>query len=166
VPILSFINTADNRTVHVTRFSCLSAKLLTSFMLSYGHNSCMVSMLDSGTVGPGFKSHLQCCQDCCLRHTVHTRCASVHQAAKLLAALLRVGRVTAGLAESNCSLLPGFWLMSAAGWLPWTGMSSETLHSVIRYGLLFYSHSSLELKLNSGNYITRFMELYCSVSIN
>jgi len=42
-----------------------------------------------------------------LRQTVHTHCASVHQAAKLVAALLRVEGVTAGLAESNGSLLPG-----------------------------------------------------------
>jgi len=44
-----------------------------------------------------------------LRQTVHTHCASVHQPAKLVAALLvlRVARVTAGLAESNGSLPPG-----------------------------------------------------------
>jgi len=42
-----------------------------------------------------------------LRQTVHTNRASVHQAAKLVAALLRVARVTAGLAESNGSLPPG-----------------------------------------------------------
>ena len=42
-----------------------------------------------------------------LRQTVHTHCAFVHQAAKLVAALLRVARVTAGLAESNGSLPPG-----------------------------------------------------------
>jgi len=42
-----------------------------------------------------------------LRQTVHTHRASVHQAAKLVAALLRVARVTAGLAESNGSLPPG-----------------------------------------------------------
>jgi len=41
-----------------------------------------------------------------LRQTVHTHRASVHQAAKLVAALLRVARVTAGLAESNGSLPP------------------------------------------------------------
>jgi len=39
-----------------------------------------------------------------LRQTVHTRRASVHQAAKLVTALLRVAGVTAGLAESNGSL--------------------------------------------------------------
>ena len=42
-----------------------------------------------------------------LRQTVHTHCASVHQAAKLVAAILRVAGVTAGLAESNDSLPPG-----------------------------------------------------------
>ena len=42
-----------------------------------------------------------------LKQTVHTHCASVHQAAKLVAALLRVAGVTAGLAESNGSLPPG-----------------------------------------------------------
>ena len=34
-----------------------------------------------------------------LRQTVHTHCAFVHQAAKLVEALLRVARVTAGLAK-------------------------------------------------------------------
>jgi len=42
-----------------------------------------------------------------LRQTVHTYRVSVHQAAKLVAALLRVAGITAGLAESNGSLLPG-----------------------------------------------------------
>jgi len=52
----------------------------------------VVSVLDSGAEGPGSN---------------RTHCASVHQAAKLVAALLRVAGVTAGLAESNGSLLPG-----------------------------------------------------------
>ena len=42
-----------------------------------------------------------------LRQIVHTHCASVHQAAKLVTVLLRVARVTAGLAESSGSLPPG-----------------------------------------------------------
>jgi len=50
-----------------------------------------------------------------LRQTVHTNRASVHQAAKLVAALLRVAGVTAGLAESNGSLQPGSRLMTPAG---------------------------------------------------
>ena len=36
-----------------------------------------------------------------LGQTVHTHCASVHQAAKLAAALLSVARVIVGLAKSN-----------------------------------------------------------------
>jgi len=55
----------------------------------------VVSVLDSGAEGPGFKS------------LSRAHCASVHQAAKLVAALLRVAWVTAGLAESNGSLPPG-----------------------------------------------------------
>ena len=42
-----------------------------------------------------------------LRQTVYTHYTSVHQAAKLVAALLRIARVTAGLAESTGSLPPG-----------------------------------------------------------
>jgi len=42
-----------------------------------------------------------------LRQTVHTHCASVHQAAKLVATLLRVAGVTVGLADSNGGLPPG-----------------------------------------------------------
>ena len=42
-----------------------------------------------------------------LRQTVHTHRASVHQAAKLVATLLKVARVTEGLAENNGSLPPG-----------------------------------------------------------
>jgi len=38
-----------------------------------------------------------------LRQTVHTHRASVHLAAKLVATLFRVARVTAGLAESNAA---------------------------------------------------------------
>jgi len=45
-----------------------------------------------------------------LRQTVYTRRASVHQAAKLVAALLSVARVTAGLAESNGSYTVGFMI--------------------------------------------------------
>jgi len=50
-----------------------------------------------------------------LRQTVHTHRASVHQAAKSVAALLRVAGVTAGLTESSGSLPPGLGLTSPAG---------------------------------------------------
>ena len=64
-----------------------------------------VSVLDSGAEGPGFT--VATLSGNSLRQTVHTHCDSVHQAAKLVAALLRVARVTAGLAKSNSSLPPG-----------------------------------------------------------
>ena len=41
----------------------------------------VVSMLDSGAEGPGFKSQPQLSGNS-LRQTVHTHCACVHQAAK------------------------------------------------------------------------------------
>ena len=109
------------------------------FRSEYHHvGSRVVSMLDSGTVGPGFKSQSRRC-----RVTVHTHRASVHQAVKLVAALLRVAGVTAGLAESNGSLPSGLWFTSPAGWLPRTGISSGTICSVIEYGLPFYHHITL-----------------------
>ena len=60
-------------------------------------------MLDSGAEGPGSNRRRDAVGNS-LRQTVHTHCASFHQAAKLVAALLRVAKVTAGLAESNGSL--------------------------------------------------------------
>ena len=65
-------------------------------------------MLDPGAVGPGVQiAAVTLSGNSTLRQTVHTRCASVHQAEKLVAALLRVAGVTAGLVESNGSLPPG-----------------------------------------------------------
>jgi len=73
-----------------------------------------------------------------LRQTAHTHCASVHQAVKLVPTVLRVAGVTAGLAESNGSLLPGLWLTLPARWLHRTGISSGTLRSVIEYMGYFF----------------------------
>ena len=77
-------------------------RLVVFFCLHKG-SSVAEWLLDSGAIRPGFKSQSRRC----LRQTVHTHGASVHQAAKLVAAFLRVARVTAGLAESNGSLPPG-----------------------------------------------------------
>jgi len=64
----------------------------------------VVSVLDSGTEGPAFKLIAAVMlSGNSLRQTVHTRHASVHQAAKLVAPLLRVARVTTGLVDSNGS---------------------------------------------------------------
>jgi len=67
----------------------------------------VVSVLDSGAEVPGVQIAVATLSGNSLRQTVRTHRASFHQAAKLAAALLRVARVTAGLAESNGSLLPG-----------------------------------------------------------
>jgi len=64
-------------------------------------------VLDSGAEGLGSNIAAASLSGNSLRQTVHTHCASVHQAAKLVAALLRVARVAAGLVESNVSLPPG-----------------------------------------------------------
>ena len=66
----------------------------------------VVSVLDSGAVGPEFKSQSRRCRVRVLGK-LFTPVFPVHQAAKLVAAVLRVARVTAGLAESNGSLPPG-----------------------------------------------------------
>jgi len=58
--------------------------------------------------GPGSNRSRDATLSCnSFRQTVHTHCDSVHQAAKLVAVLLGVGGITAGLAESNDSLPPG-----------------------------------------------------------
>ena len=59
----------------------------------------LVSVLDSGAVATLSGNSL--------RQTVHTHRAVIHQAAKLVAALLRAAKVTADLAESNGSLPAG-----------------------------------------------------------
>ena len=80
----------------------------------------MVSVLDSGVEGLGSKSQPRRCRITVLGKLFTPRAlvmspgmlrrdisASVHQAAKFIAALLRVAGVTAGLAESNGSLSLG-----------------------------------------------------------
>jgi len=47
----------------------------------------VVSVLDSGTEGPGSKIAMATLSGNSLRQTAHTHCASVHQAEKLVAAL-------------------------------------------------------------------------------
>ena len=68
----------------------------------------VVSVLDSGAEGARVQIAVATLSGNSLRQTVHTHRASVHQAAKLVAALLMVAGVTVSLAESNGSLPPGF----------------------------------------------------------
>ena len=95
----------------------------------------VVSVLHSGAEQPGVQIAVATLSGNSFRQSLHTHCASVHQAAKLVAALIRVAGVTTGLSESNGSLPPGWWLTSPAGWLPRTGISCGTRRSVIEYGL-------------------------------
>ena len=64
----------------------------------------MVSALDSGAEGPGFKSQLRRCRVTVLGK-LFTPIVPLFTT-KLVAALLRVAGVTAGLAESTGSLPP------------------------------------------------------------
>ena len=98
----------------------------------------VVSVLDSGAEGPGFKSQSQRCRVTVLGKLRTPIVPLFTKKQKLVAALLRVGGITAGLAESNGSLPLGLWLTSPAGWQPRTGISSGTLRSAIEYGLPFY----------------------------
>ena len=89
----------------LTSFAALRSRTFSvayNLMLLKGWlGSRVVSVLDSGAEGPGFKSQSRRC-----RVTVSGKLFTpvVHQAAKLVAAFLRVAGVTAGLAESNGSL--------------------------------------------------------------
>ena len=96
----------------------------------------VVSVLDSGAEGPGFKSQSRRC-----RVTVLGKLFTLivplftKQQNKLVAVLLRVVGVTAGLAKSNGSSPSSLWFTSPACWLPRTGISSGTQCLVIEYGL-------------------------------
>jgi len=67
----------------------------------------VVSVLDSGAEGPGFKSQSRRCRVTVLGKLFTPVVPLFTKAAKLIAALLRDAGVTAGLAESNGSLPPG-----------------------------------------------------------
>ena len=78
------------------------------YQSAYGWlRSRVVSVLHSGAEGPGFKSQSRCCRVTVLGKLFTPIVFSVHQAAKLVAALLRVAGVIVGLAASNGSRLPG-----------------------------------------------------------
>jgi len=69
----------------------------------------VVSVLDSGaaSIGPGFESQPRRCRITVFGKLFTPIVPVFTKAAKLVAAVLRDARVTAGLAESNGSLPPG-----------------------------------------------------------
>ena len=93
---------ADSPACSLPAWTCTTSYPVTAIIVitdTLWLGSRVVSVLDSGAEGPGFKSQLPATlSGNSLRQTVHTHRASVHQAAKLVAALLRVAGVTVGLA--------------------------------------------------------------------
>ena len=92
----------------------------------------VVTEVDLRSAGRGFKSRPPHCWVQPWASCLHTR-ASVTEQYNLIAAngwwYSVAGEVTAGLVESNSSLLTGLCLWSPAGWLPRTGIRSGTLRS-------------------------------------
>jgi len=87
--------------------NCLfTTSYFASFIKLWWLGSRVVNVLDSDAEGPGLIA-VATLSGNSLRQTVRTHRASVYQAAKLVAAFIRVARVTVGLAESNGSLPPG-----------------------------------------------------------
>jgi len=101
--------TVDVSWIFITRMSTVMLNSITSICCGYVVRSGSVAeRLACWTQkGPGSNRSRDAAVYNSLRQTVHTHCASVHQAAKLVVALLRVAGVTAGPAESNGSLPPG-----------------------------------------------------------
>jgi len=118
----------------------------------------VISVLDSGAEGPGFKSQPRLCRVTLLSKLFTPIVPLFTKQQKMVAALLRVVRATAGLAKSNGSLPPGLWLTSPAGWLPRTGISSRTTRSVIEYGL------PLPLHAQNGGCLYLFLGDLCRYS--
>jgi len=81
--------------------------LLTAILRFEWLGSRVVSVLDSGAERPGFKSQLRRCRVTVLGKLFTPIVPLFTKQQNLVAALLRVVGVTAGLAESSASLPPG-----------------------------------------------------------
>ena len=94
--LLSLTGIVKNSTSARIAFKCT----VVAYRRSRWLGSRVVSVLDSGVEGSGFKSQPRRCRVTVLGK-LFTPIVPLHQAAKLVAALLMVARVTACLAESN-----------------------------------------------------------------
>ena len=94
----------------------------------------VVSVLDSGAEGPGFKSQPRRCRVTVLGK-LFTPIVPLLPSSEIGSSPLKGcdGNCKPD-PERNGSLPPGLWLMSPAGWLPRTGISSGTIRSAIKYG--------------------------------
>ena len=96
----------------------------------------LVSVLDSGRRRAWVQIAAATLSGDSFRQTVHAHRACVHQAAKLVAVLLRVAMVTAGLTESNGSACRRVYdSRHLQADCKKTGISCGTLRSVIEYWL-------------------------------
>jgi len=77
--------------------------------------TCYLHLKHGNAVRHGFKSKPRRCRVTVLDRLFTHIVAVFTKQQKLVAAFLRVARVTAGLEESNGSLPPGLWLASSAG---------------------------------------------------
>ena len=85
---------------------CSMHTVLQPVTTDFTDRSRVVSVLDSGAVGPGFKSQSRRCRVTVSGKLSHSSCLCSPSSGALVAALLRIARVTASLAESNGSLPP------------------------------------------------------------
>ena len=94
----------------------------------------MVSVLDTCAEGPGFKSQSRRCRVTVLGK-LFTPIVPLFTKQQLVAALLRVARVTAGLAESNGSYRRVYDLRHLQAGCQEPGLAPEPIRSVIEAGI-------------------------------
>jgi len=107
-----------------------------------------------------------------LRRTVHAHLASIHEAAKLVVALLRVARVTVGLAESNGFMTHVTCRLTAKNWdqlrnpklgnLPLHFLrdtTNQTLGSQASAVVAPYSWNRLQTDVQLANLLSTFCRL-------
>jgi len=105
---LFFVDNVVLRLPYVNTCAChvyFTINLLTYLLGWLG--SRVANVLDSGAEGPGFKSQSRCCRVTVLGKLFTPIVLLFTKQQKLVAALLRVAGVTAGLAESDGSLPSG-----------------------------------------------------------
>ena len=122
----------------------------------------VVSVLDSGTEGPRVQIAVTTLSGNSLRQTVHTHCASVHQAAELVAALLRVAGFTffysvsvSEVSKAVRSVRFNTFLAYDSNWLKCSS-SEATFMGVVRF------HSTPTHWTENCSFRCRYMYISCT----
>jgi len=104
-------------------------------------SSRVVSVVDSGTEGPGFKSQPRRCRVTVLGKLFTPIVPLFTKQQNLVAALIRVARVTAGLKDSNGSLPPGYFYLTVCRRYPLAQLAHVqcTCNSEINVSTINYS---------------------------